>query len=145
MIRTPPRSNRTDPLFPYTTRFRSLSGSLARTPAETSLGRPYRILLVEDDRGDALLVAVALEETLPGAALIWHPTVPSETEVLSAHPDCILVDLGLPGLSGLEALAAMLERADGAPVVVLTGLHDRETGVSAVARGAADSVGRAHV
>src|SRR3546814_14387336 len=32
----------------------------------------------------------------------------------------------------------MLERADGAPVVVLTGLHDRETGVSAVARGAAD-------
>src|SRR3546814_2972832 len=104
MIRTPPRSNRTDPLFPYTTRFRSLSGSLARTPAETSLGRPYRILLVEDDRGDALLVEVALEETLPGAALIWHPTVPSETEVLSAHPDCILVDLGLPGLPGLEAL-----------------------------------------
>src|SRR3546814_4635454 len=32
MIRRPPRSNRTDTLFPYTTLFRSESGRLARSP-----------------------------------------------------------------------------------------------------------------
>src|SRR3546814_19024376 len=35
MIRTPPRSTRTDTLFPYTTLFRSQRGDLASTPQLT--------------------------------------------------------------------------------------------------------------
>lgn len=102
------------------------------------MGRPYRILLVEDDRADVMLVEALLEDTLPGATLIWHPHVPSADEVDAAHPDCVLVDLGLPGMTGLDALHAMVELVENAPVIVLTGLDDRPTGLSAVARGAAD-------
>src|SRR3546814_5460754 len=38
MVRRPPRSTRTDTLFPYTTLFRSLSGSAGRQPDQ----RPHR-------------------------------------------------------------------------------------------------------
>ncbi len=42
-----------------------------------------------------------------------------------AVPGCILLDLHLPDVQGLEAVTAMLTTAPGAPVVVLTGLADR--------------------
>jgi len=104
----------------------------------TALGRPYRILLVEDDRGDALLVEATLEESMAEVEVVWHGDVPLQDEVDDARPDCVLVDLGLPGRVGLEALDALLALVDGAPVIVLTGLDDRVTGMAAVAAGAAD-------
>src|SRR3546814_8326387 len=59
MIRRPPRSTRTDTLFPYTTLFRSLggqdrhrrcSGIAARTPGPQGDGREWRA--AEPARGD---------------------------------------------------------------------------------------------
>src|SRR3546814_14227424 len=46
MIRRPPRSTRTDTLFPYTTLFRS------RCPARTESGGAISAQAVDDDRGD---------------------------------------------------------------------------------------------
>jgi serine phosphatase RsbU (regulator of sigma subunit) len=110
----------------------------ADKPSWTDLGRPHRILLVEDDRGDALLVEASLEESLADVDVTWHPGVPSADEVAAARPDCALVDLGLPGLVGLEALEQVLGLVGSTPVIVLTGLDDRATGMAAVAAGAAD-------
>src|SRR3546814_11795240 len=39
MIRRPPRSTRTDTLFPYTTLFRSHPGMAPRTPFSSTVGR----------------------------------------------------------------------------------------------------------
>lgn len=105
--------------------------------ATTSRGS-YRILLVEDDRGDALLVESALEESLPGAEVIWHPNIPSAEDVGEAAPDCVLVDLGLPGLEQLQALDLMIDLVETVPVIVLTGINDRAIGLTSVAKGAAD-------
>jgi serine phosphatase RsbU (regulator of sigma subunit) len=99
--------------------------------------RPYRVLVVEDDRADMLLVEAALDAELPGSILHWLPTLPTADEVAALDPDCVLVDLGLPGLTGLQTLEHMLGLTD-LPVIVLTGLTDRSTGLAAVARGAAD-------
>ncbi len=41
------------------------------------------------------------------------------------HPDLILLDLTMPGLSGLEALPALRKAAPGARVLILT-MHDDE-------------------
>lgn len=112
-----------------------LPGSAA---GATPHDQPYRILLVEDDRGDAVLVEAALEEQLPGISLRWRTDLPSADEVRQERPDCILVDLGLPGLAGLETLELMLARSGSVPVIVLTGLDDRTAGVRAVAQGASD-------
>lgn len=100
--------------------------------------RPYRILLIEDDRGDALLVESSLDDALPGAQITWLSAIPQAVEVAAIDVDCVLLDLGLPGLTGLEALDAMVERVESTPVIVLTGLHDRPTGLSALEHGADD-------
>jgi two-component system, chemotaxis family, response regulator Rcp1 len=86
-----------------------------------------RILLVEDNPGDAQLVRLALAEKLPGARL----SVASDGEAALARlredgspPDLMLLDLNLPRLSGHEVLAAVRESDDPRirrlPVVVLT-------------------------
>src|SRR3546814_6091279 len=49
MIRRPPRSTRTDPLFPYTTLFRSLIRASA--PRDSDLGKHENQLLALPDMG----------------------------------------------------------------------------------------------
>src|SRR3546814_14032732 len=66
MIRLPPRSTRTDTLFPYTTRFRSRhpdeGGGEVDRP-EDHEARRRRERLEEDERG--LLVGLALRAVVP--------------------------------------------------------------------------------
>lgn len=106
--------------------------------------RVSRVLLVEDNDGDALLVHEALEDALSlddgpprltrvddlAAALAW---------LAEDHPcDCVLLDLGLPDASAMQALDAVLDAAPWVPVVVLTGDDDPARVARALARGAQD-------
>lgn len=50
--------------------------------------------------------------------------------------DLILLDLGLPGKSGMDALGMLRERHPATPVVVLSASDDRDTVVEALDRGA---------
>ena len=52
-------------------------------------------------------------------------------------PGCIVLDVGLPGMSGLDLHAALAQRED-ASVVFLTGRGDLEMGVRAMKAGAVD-------
>lgn len=51
---------------------------------------------------------------------------------------CILLDIGLPGMSGLELQARLNERNVRAPIIVLTGHGDVATAVRAMKAGAFD-------
>src|SRR3546814_15778809 len=53
MIRRPPRSTRTDTLFPYTTLFRSTSPCLIRSDGRTITIEPLRVLPFSHDVGVA--------------------------------------------------------------------------------------------
>jgi serine phosphatase RsbU (regulator of sigma subunit) len=96
------------------------------------------VLLVEDDEGDALLVRECLKDAgLHEDDLTWCRTVADGVLALAHDPSCVLLDLGLPDASGLEALHTVVAEATTAPVIVLTGRHDK-AGVAAVAAGAQD-------
>ena len=104
------------------------------TNAET-----YRILLVEDDPGDALLVEELLADTRLPHELQWKQTLGAALEEVERQsPDCILADLHLPDASGMRAVQALQEACPDAGVLVLTGLAESRAGVQAVANGAQD-------
>lgn len=51
-------------------------------------------------------------------------------------PDVVLLDLDLPDSTGLDTLRTVTDRDELVPVVVLTGLRDREVGIDALREGA---------
>lgn len=104
----------------------------------------FDILLIEDNEGDAVLIRKYLEniddDLLPQPPSLRHePDLSSGFDTLEQRgADLLLLDLGLPGSSGLETLHRVLDRNDEVPVVVLTGLDDEETAITAVEEGAQD-------
>lgn len=55
-----------------------------------------------------------------------------------SKPDVLLLDIAMPGISGLELLSILIERDVRVPVVFLTGTHSVAMAVTAMQRGAAD-------
>jgi len=99
---------------------------------------PLRVLLVEDDDGDALLVEDYLAAALPRAGITRARTVGQALSELAAELDCVLLDLNLPDAVGLDAVLSVRERAPEIALIVLTGLDDEAAGTAAVEAGAQD-------
>ena len=57
-----------------------------------------------------------------------------------AEPGCVLLDVRMPGMDGLEVQQVMAERGIGMPVVVLTGHGDITVAVRAMKGGAVDFI-----
>lgn len=90
-----------------------------------------RILVVEDDPILAAGIREALErerwavDHLPRAE-------PAESAVALTHYDLAIVDIGLPGMDGLELVRRLRKGGHGLPLLILTardGLEDRVTGL----------------
>lgn len=98
-----------------------------------------RVLLVEDDPGDVLLVQDQLAEVDPLLRLtVAGSVVEALDRDLLPGFDCVLLDLNVPGTNGLDGLRAVLRADSAAAVCVLTGLDDEHLGIAAVAEGAQD-------
>jgi PAS domain S-box-containing protein len=114
--------------------------AVGRSPPEERATKtlPIRILLVEDNPADARLVRELLRGSDPRPVEIHHVDRLAEAVArLRGEPtDLVLLDLSLPDSVGLGTLAAVLQVAPGAPVVVLTGLRDESLAEEAVRAGA---------
>lgn len=99
-----------------------------------------RILLVEDNPGDARLLRELLRESGSLRFELTHVDRLAEArEWLEKEPvDVVLLDLSLPDAHGLDSVRGMLEAAPGTPLIVLTGLDDDATALQAVQAGAQD-------
>ncbi|MBP2315593.1 signal transduction histidine kinase [Azospirillum soli] len=99
-----------------------------------------RVLLVEDDPGDALLVRVGLRRAAPGAFDLQHvETLDGALAWLGSAPaDIVLLDLSLPDSHGLATLQGLRRAFPAIPIIVLTGFDDTDFAVAAVEAGAQD-------
>ncbi len=93
---------------------------------------------VVDDDADLREALVQLLDTA-GLAVEAYPDGPS---FLAAHdPDrhgCILLDIAMPGMTGLDVQDALVARGEVLPIVFLTGHADIPMAVRAVKAGAVD-------
>ena len=95
------------------------------------------IHIVDDDRS----VRTALARLLHNTGFDTR-SYASAAEFLVADrddtPSCILLDVGLPGMTGVELQAALAKKEGGLPIVFLTGRGDIDMGVRAMKAGAVD-------
>lgn len=104
------------------------------------MAKPVRVLLVEDNPGDALLVQEFLSEAAPGEFVVEHLSrLEPALKKTQARPwDVILLDLSLPDAHGLDTVRQMLGAVPQIPIVVMSGLGDQEVALTAVKEGAQD-------
>jgi PAS domain S-box-containing protein len=99
-----------------------------------------RLLLIEDNPGDARLVREMLNEQTSYKTELTHvEDMRAAEKHLANHAlDLILLDLGLRDAEGLEAVRRAHAAAPNIPLVVLTGLDDEDTAAVALHAGAQD-------
>jgi EAL domain-containing protein (putative c-di-GMP-specific phosphodiesterase class I)/PleD family two-component response regulator len=100
---------------------------------------PYRVLIVEDDRAQALFAESVLNGAGIEAFVVSDPTDVLET-MARVSPELVLMDLHMPGLSGTEltALIRLQEAFLHTPIVFLTGDPDPEKQFEVLECGADD-------
>jgi two-component system response regulator AtoC len=97
-----------------------------------------RILVVDDEPGVQESLRMLLKSE--GDVAIAGDADAALREVTIATPDLVLLDLVMPGRSGLELLAELSDHGVRAPVIVLTATNTVNAAVEAMKRGAADFV-----
>jgi DNA-binding NarL/FixJ family response regulator len=106
-------------------------GRATRTPT------PVRALLVEDH----VLVRAAIADTLTDIGIAVTGQASSGEEalemLLTSRPDIVLVDLDLPGMSGLALTREIVGRLEDATLIVLSGSNDEDDVLAAIRAGAA--------
>src|SRR3546814_5596069 len=130
MIRRPPRSTRTDTLFPYTTLFRAwlegLGGNdmirVCLVDDQTRVRQGIRSLLARDDG-----IEVVAEANDGRQAVELVPQV---------KPDVVLMDMRMPVMSGLEALQALAHLNALPPTIILTTFDDDQLVLAGLKAGA---------
>ncbi len=101
---------------------------------------PIRILLVEDNPGDARLVQETLAEVSHPRFQITHVERLSQARrVLGRETfDLVLLDLFLPDKPRLGTLIEIHDQASKVPIVVLTGADDEMLAIWSLEEGAQD-------
>ena len=95
-----------------------------------------RILIIDDHPLIVEAVALAIGALRPDAAVNTVASIEEMGRSPQEPPDLILLDLTLPGRSGLEALDAVLERWPQSLVVIFSATDDSGSIRRALARGA---------
>jgi PAS domain S-box-containing protein len=100
--------------------------------------KPLRIAIIEDDSTSRILLEQMLRKgPVPLQEVKGAGSLQAAMELLQGGSfDVILLDLNLPDSTGMGTLAQITRLCPHLPVVVVTGEHDEETGLTAVAQGA---------
>lgn len=104
----------------------------------TSAVPSYQIVVIDDDAAvrDSLSVMLMAHGHHVRAFETGKAFLVAQGEGLD--PDCVVLDLMMPEMSGYAMLQAMAERQTEFPVIMLTAVNDNNTRETLLAAGAAD-------
>jgi two-component system, LuxR family, response regulator FixJ len=97
------------------------------------------IVLIEDD--EAILHSLSLLLESRGMSVRGYPSAELFLENLATDiPSCVVADIRMPGLSGLELQHELKKRDAAIPVILITGHGDVAMAVKAIKDGAFDFI-----
>lgn len=112
------------------------------TPPELLGAATLRVLVIEDDPDIADIVAARLQHEGFGVT-IRASAEDGLDELRASEYDLVLLDLGLPGMSGQEACRVIREqRGDDVPIIFLSGSATVEDRLAGFAAGADDYIAK---
>lgn len=103
--------------------------------------RALKILVIEDNSGDFVLVEEFLHDQIKAAIIEQAPNFKSAITELTkpgADFDIVLLDIRLPDNAGEPLIEAIVKACPNAPVIVLTGHADFAFSVKSLSLGVAD-------
>ncbi len=98
------------------------------------------ILLIEDNPGDALLIRKMLKDVERTIFKVVHDKRLDDglKHFNDEDFDVILLDLGLSDSQGIETFNRIKKIASKVPIIILTGLSDKEFAINTLSKGAQD-------
>lgn len=101
-----------------------------------------KVLIIEDHALVREGLLLALRSLEPGTQTLGAQDADQGLQLLEAHDDIdlVMLDLMLPGTSGMAVLGAIRKRYPTIPVVILSALDDAETAARAMRHGASGFV-----
>ena len=98
----------------------------------------YSIYVVDDEKVAREGLSLALQKTY---RVFPFATAESALEAMQGHPpDLVLLDIGLPGMSGVEAIEEIKTRFPDVLTIMITAYEDVKTVVAAMKHGAYDYI-----
>ena len=100
-----------------------------------------KILVIEDNPGDYILVKEYLQEEYSNAAIYHAIDIISSFQFIADDKfDIILLDLSLPDGNGINTFLAIQEKSLNTPIIILTGLKETNIALESVKFGAQDFI-----
>src|SRR6187399_3699176 len=96
-----------------------------------------RVLVIDDNPGSLELLASALAHPEIEILTTTDPQKGIDL-VASIHPQIVLTDLVMPGMTGLDVLGRIMEIDPATDVILMTAHYSSETAVEAIKKGASD-------
>ncbi len=99
------------------------------------------LLLVEDDLVHRMAVRKSLNKVCPEITIFETGTLRGALEALVVRAfDVIILDLSLPDSQSLTTFEKVFQRADGIPIIIVSGDDDKDVAVDALKMGAQDFI-----
>jgi len=98
-----------------------------------------KILIVDDDLASCRTLQLHLSSLGHDVALA-HSAAEGLHAALAAPPDLVILDIRMPGKSGLEVLPELKEQLPDTRVIMITAFHDMESTIEAMQKGAEDYI-----
>lgn len=97
------------------------------------------VFIVDDDAG----IRIAMQSLMSSVSL-KHEVFASADEFLKSaaeqRPGCLVLDIRMPGLGGLELQEELIKRGNTMPIIFITGHGDVPMAVDAIQKGAVDFI-----